>query len=295
MHSQKSNQLTCVFLLMTCPTANAIATNATLNHTKGFTAGLGFGLTSFVTNTSYNMIANNTTSSGSAKQHKYGALGDLFVGYGRSFNDTLYLGGELGLTLVSPDSTSLSTYTTNNTIATQTTRPNIQKIATINTALTATTRVSQNNVIPVFDIKPGFFITPSALLFARLGINYNQLQINSTSNYNTSGIVRLADGTPVGAQADASSIFSTLEKKNIVGMRGGLGFEYMVTPTFSVGANYIYTHYSKISTSGSSASNQIACDTYEGCSSQSGGRNAISSASNVSAEDIMLQLIYHFA
>ena len=203
-------------------------------------------------------------------------------------------GEELGLSIVGAQKISTSNNNENTTITTQNQNSVIEKTISINNALSTVTHVSKNTLIPMFDIKPGFFISPNLLFYGRVGAAYNQFKITSTSYFQSSGSLINSSNVDLGS-ANVTSTLVSSHKKTQIGLRTGLGFEYLITPQVGLGANYLYTSYHKLESQAHTMSNQVACDSYEGCSSNGNGQMKITNRASVSEQDIMLQLLYHFS
>lgn len=280
-----SEKISIMYLLIGCSSAHALAIETNPLFPNGFTIGAGIGMTAFIANTTYDTSAVNTLNIAGNRNSKYGELGNLALGYGRHFSDKFYLGAEIGLNALNARQISFSNTTQNSTAVTDGT-----VTTTINNSLSTTTQLTQNRLMPILDFKPGLFLGSDTLFFGRVGMSFNTIDLNTTSSYNSYGQVERNNNPP---SASTFSTFYDSSTRHSVGLRTGLGFEYLVTKNIGISANYIYTGYNRIKLNGTQATNEIACDTFEGCSVDGNGKYKTSNNSKVSAQDVMLQLIYH--
>ncbi len=86
------------------------------------------------------------------------------------------------------------------------------------------------------DFRPGILVTPSSLLYARVGFAYNILHLDST-------VEGYYYGEPSALNMD--------ESEKVFGLRLGAGFEQKMSCNLSFSLDYIYTDYGNISNSGS--------------------------------------------
>jgi opacity protein-like surface antigen len=286
MEWKTSRPFSLFYFLVACPSLQASALDIVPSFPSGFTVGAGLGLTELMTNTSYNTLASTLRQTTNTKNSKYGALGNLALGYNRNYSDRYYLGGELGINILGARKITLNNTTQNSTTVTRN-----DTIAIINSSLSTSTQVSENTWVPVLDAKPGLFFGSNTLVFARLGMSYNAMSMKANTTYQSDGQVN--DG--IVPFASTSSMFYNATHQQTLGFRTGLGFEYLITHNLSLSANYIYTGYNHLQLHGAKSSNQIACDTYEGCSVNNQGQYQNDTRSKISVQDVMLQLIYHLA
>jgi opacity protein-like surface antigen len=228
--------------------------------------------------------------------YKYGAMGALFVGYGMVFDNHSYLGAELGVNFLGANETKLRSTSTNTVTGTTALPPLFEEFTSYTSTATTQTKVTRNNVEPFLDIKAGFLVTPTALVYLRGGINYNSLKTKSNSSFNITGVTAFDDpGEDSGSDiASAASSLSSTHKKNTVGFRLGIGGEVMVTPEFGIGADYVYSWYKKLNTSASGLGSSVICDEFLGpvCTVVPA---SVETSTNVKLSDqqVMAQFIYH--
>lgn len=297
MQQKVPYKLSLICLLIASPPTNSLTTNQSTSYPNGFSLGAGVGVTSFMTNTFQHVSAANTSDVEKNLAFKYGAMGNIFLGYNKKVRDKYYLGGELGLNLLGATTTSLTNTARGTAVVTdapQFPTPITFTVTTVS-SLSTTTTVSSNSLVPTLDIKPGLFLSPEALLFAKIGMSYNQMVIKSNASYQETGTLAGKAAVKGLQTATSSSDFSNSHTSHLIGLRTGLGFEYLLTEHVGVGANYLYTFYNTAKMGATSASNQVACDTYEGCVVNNKGTYTTAVKSTMSDQEVMLQLIYHFA
>ena len=129
------------------------------------------------------------------------------------------------------------------------------------------------------DMRPGWLITANTLLYARLGVAVNSLDIKSSGTWTEVSNNR-SPAVPVIA-SDTSKYDQT-----VAGIRIGAGIEYLFSKHFGVTLDYIYTDYGDITTR-SDSSNDYFFD-YEHVA----GEDA--PVVTVSTQTIMLGLDYHW-
>lgn len=318
MELKSSFKLSLIFLLVSAPTSLAFAYADSPCTFCGFTAGLGVGATTFMTNiTSNTDVASDgiflDTTLGTApgnlynnyaagNVYKYGPMGALFVGYGLVFDNHTYLGAELGVNFLGANETSLRdnpTVTSTSTIFSFGTQTGFM---TYNAALMTKTKVTRDSLEPFLDVKAGMLITPTALVYLRGGINYNSLKIKSHSSFNVTGLatenIRSGEELATGTATTAFN-FNNSHTESVIGFRAGVGGEVMVTPEIGVGADYIYSFYKNINTSASGVGTDVTCNL-----SNNGNIPATctvipatvanSAKAKLSDQQVMAQFIYHF-
>ena len=256
-------------------------------YPDGFTLGAGAGVTEFMDSGQYNILAGNTLNSLNNRSFRFGFMGDLVAGYGRRIGEPFYFGTEFGLNIFGTRKTSSS-----NAVQTGVTVTNEEDDISVitNEELSGKTTVSGNVFVPSFDIKPGLLVTPNSLLFARVGINYNQLNVKRQSAYQASGT--FITGNDLTLTKVYSGLYSS-EKKQLIGLRTGFGFEYLISDNLGLAANYVYAFYNSVNTQGTSISREVACDTLEGCHVNENGAYTASGKSKISDQQALLQVIYH--
>tara|TARA_R110002126_G_scaffold273866_1_gene418595 strand:+ start:119567 stop:120394 length:828 start_codon:yes stop_codon:yes gene_type:complete len=257
-------------------------------YPDGFMLGAGAGVTEFMDSGTYNTTANNLVNSTNNRSFRFGFMGDVIAGYGRRVYKPFYLGTELGLNIFGTRKTSFSRASQLDVTVVQTEFGSSSVVR--NDTLSDTTTVSGNVLVPSFDIKPGLLVTPNSLLFARVGINYNQIHVVKNSMYQSSGLFTSPDATEL--TMTQSGLYSS-EKKQLIGLRTGVGFEYLISDNIGLAANYVYAFYNSVNTQMVGTSSRVACDTIEGCHVNGDGTYVASGKSKISDQQALLQLIYH--
>lgn len=321
MELKSSFKLSVIFLLAAAPTSMAMAAKINYGYATpcsfcGLTLGLGLGATTFMSDltssTTVNsdipsfiiegnrsMLAtpvegNSVSNYAKGNIYRYSPMGAVFIGYGMVFDNYTYLGAELGANVFGSTNTSLRSTASHNTSVTSIdTNDNTVGLAVLNKALSSRTKATRNSVEPFLDLKAGWLMTPTALAYIRGGINYNTLKVKTNSNFQADGAMFANVPSNFPVTASTSSSFETSRKKSEVGYRAGIGMEVMITPEFSVGADYVYTFYQDVKVNGSGTGSDVACDALEGCQVVTAD-NANSTKAHLSDQQVMAQLIYHF-
>ncbi|MDF1646215.1 MAG: hypothetical protein P1U61_04420 [Legionellaceae bacterium] len=291
-----SYRLSLISCLIISPGLHAGTVGDKAGYPDGWALIAGAGEAGFMNTGSYTLTASDMTKTRDTRSFQFGFLGDLALGYGRCISEPFYLGSELGVLFFGNRKTSSSNTASNTTIVTETFNVDDPpaETASINHALSSTVTVSGNPVVPYFDLKPGVLISENSFLFGRIGIDYNQIKVNARSFYHSEGHVVKSSGRE-RASTGANASFSATHKKQLAGLRTGLGFEYLLTDNIGLSANYIYAFYNTFNTSATGSSNQVACDIYEGCPVKSDGTYAASGRSKMSNQQVLLELNYHLA
>lgn len=262
---------------------------------SGLTLGVGVGATTFMTDISNDTSVGNAALDPTKNIYDFGPMAELFIGYGNVFDNNTYLGAELGLNIFGSTETSVSDTATNHVTTTAFEVGNIIGTANYSNSLYTKTKVTRNAVEPVLDIKAGYLVTPTALIFLRGGVAYNNLKIKTNSVYNVSGnTVPNPQSSAKASSVTTSSSLFTSQTKSTFAFRLGIGTEYMVTPNFGIGADYIYTFYPSLKTTAATGGRDVACDALEGCVADN-VTYANTSKASLNDQQVMAQLIYHFS
>jgi outer membrane immunogenic protein len=153
-------------------------------------------------------------------------LGAAFLGYGHAFQ-RLYLGGEV---IGSIRGDTNSQRDTNYIISPRNT-PLPQDFAN-------TTRIHLNNFEVALDARPGFLLTPSTLIYGKIGAAFNKIHINSFSKFQAAAI---DPGSTVTLPYNIS--------RSDTGLRLGVGLEERITAHLSLRGEYLFTDYGKLKNS----------------------------------------------
>jgi opacity protein-like surface antigen len=100
------------------------------------------------------------------------------------------------------------------------------------------------------DALPGVVVAPETLVYGRVGIAFNSLDL---AHNNTFTQTNSLFPTPVSVV----STLNTDEKKNVTGLRLGLGVEEYLGDHFAANIDYIYTDYGRINTNGVTGAHSI--------------------------------------
>jgi opacity protein-like surface antigen len=294
MEMQSSFKLSLALLLLSLPAASALAAPVAAKHVKdyketavafaaqklsfaGWSAGLGLGLNTFMVNTTATSTVTATESPfisggvpgsifnnyGRANIYKFGPMGNLFFGYGY-MNDIYYIGMNAGVNILGANSANLN-QASNSNITTTSTDGNLSVLYTINNLQTST-KVSRGWAEPFLDLKIGGLITPETLAYVIGGISFNRATVKSSSTYVSNGSIDTIFGPPPAViAASSTSSFGYSENKNMWGLRVGAGMEVLLTQSFGVAADYIYSFYPNYNSSFSGTGSSVTCDAVGGC------------------------------
>jgi|GEM_PF-1624800 len=92
------------------------------------------------------------------------------------------------------------------------------------------------------DLRPGFLLTPTTLLYGRVGVTGTQLKFRT----NASTVFSIGDESPTTAFEDTS-------KKHRHYLRYGLGIDKMINPNLALRFEYVFTNYRSLNVGGSSS------------------------------------------
>lgn len=311
MELKKAFKLSTIFLLATAP-AFALAQGASITPCSfcGWTIGAGVGVTTFmsdmkssssvssdIVNTPIDLVMQpeldhtySVATHADTNVYRYNAMGNLFVGYGHVFSNYMYLGSELGMNVFGANETELPHSVTSANFASDFG----DVVYNVNKSLSSKTTVSRNSVEPFLDIKLGFLSTPTALVYLRGGINYNEITAKQTTTYQASGSGYDDFLTKQDLEeASTSFTYTNKESRSGIGYRVGAGTEFMVTPEMGIGFDYVYSFYPKVSKSTSGTGTDVACYHLEGCA-VTPGTYAADTKATVSDQEVLAKLIYHF-
>jgi opacity protein-like surface antigen len=98
------------------------------------------------------------------------------------------------------------------------------------------TEMTLNNTEFGLDIRPGVLLTPTSLLYARVGAGYNVMHLNAYLDGHSDG-----DALEMGLY----------DSRKVAALRLGLGFEQKVNCNWAFSVDYIYSYYGGINASGS--------------------------------------------
>jgi opacity protein-like surface antigen len=217
-------------------------------------------------------------------------MGSLFAGYGHVFPNYIYLGSELGMNIFGANETELPHSVTAANFGSEFG----DVVFNVNKSLTSKTTVKRNTLEPFLDVKFGFLSTPTALVYLRGGINYNDIRLKQQSTYQASGsgLNVLLTQPPLDEVSTAYTI-TNKDSRSGIGYRLGAGTEFLVTPSMGIGFDYVYSFYPKVKHSTSGTATDVACYSLEGCVVTPGTFTSESKATS-SDQEVLAKLIYHF-
>lgn len=212
------------------------------------------------------------TASGNTSLGRNFAEGDLFVGYGKKIDCTpFFLSGEI----------FLNEATRQNTVKSQALNSN-SGFGTddVDALLTSSTRAKLHSFEYGLDFKPGILLNPQTILYGRVGVSFNELDVSSSSSL-------LINDFESDVIASSPASFSS--SQHVTGWRFGLGLEEYLCKCVSVTADYIYTTYgSGHGVSGTAdVSNTAISDAITGMSMSGSGK--------ISTQAFLVGIKYSFA
>ncbi|KTC84892.1 outer membrane protein [Legionella brunensis] len=154
-------------------------------------------------NTITNFAVKNTTNSSNA-------VGEVFLGYGYTADNSFYLGGEIGTYFPRRSTTINERLGVSFTNYTFTDNLYIQDYATL-------------------DILPGYRVNPNWLIYGRAGLTFSELSLRQPIN-------------------SAAGTLAFEDSEHRVGGRFGVGLTYKVSQHFAASLDYFYSTYQKFST-----------------------------------------------
>lgn len=199
-----------IFLLMSANSFAAMYSAPPVLNTQAVTypkegvylgAGIGASFNDYqlqstdVINNNSNTLTSDDTS----------ALGNVFLGYGHTFNNVWYLGGEANI------------YFPNQTV-------NFNNRPSVNDpAFHFNDQFSVDDNITV-DLLPGYRVTPTDLLYARVGMDFRDVTMNQQATINP------------GTESFSNSA-------NQIGERFGVGLTHALSEHFAASVDYFYTYF----------------------------------------------------
>ncbi|MCX7117353.1 MAG: outer membrane beta-barrel protein [Legionellales bacterium] len=218
-------------------------------------------------------ISENPLSTQSKMNHQ-SVMGAIFAGYGRSFNK-LYLGGELMVTDANYDMANRSS-----TRITQ----NFLDVLTIQGTETTSSNISMNPVQVGLFFRPGILLTPTSLLYARLGASYAKVNLSSNTEATKTLLVE-------NIVAINTSISSPMQKSvRLAVFQIGTGIEQAISSAWTARLDYLYSYYGNIQ---ATAQEAVLTSNFENTLTVLTANHSMSSRLN--NQVIMLGLSYHFA
>ena len=174
--------------------------------------------------TTINLINNNHV----AQVH---GTGGINLGYSYVWG-WFYLGAELGGYYAPAHLTQDSLFSLHTTDA-ETGTPRMMGDLTVNSKL----KVKKWEWTA--DLMPGVLLCDSFLLFGRVGVTYNKMNLQTNSLFHITSATNLPP-------FDLSFPLLSSSNKNRAALRLGLGLSHYISDNIVLNANYIYTYYGKV-------------------------------------------------
>lgn len=208
--------------------------------------------------------------------HDYSGIGDIYLGFGHFVGDSkFYLAGEIFGNWADREN-SLRNWAYHS-------QPNDDE--DFESLATKTSLELRNGEYGV-DIRPGYLIDTNTMVYGRIGVAFNELTNESTDTFSFTRHSQVLQ-----SQATFDNTLSRSKEKHVSALRLGIGLEHKITDSLAVTADYIYTYYGKVNTSGISDTTTAGEDldpilNVDGLQVQSSGR--------VSTQAGMLGIKYYF-
>ncbi len=299
---------------------------ASAENFSGYFVGAGFGGNAFMTDTTTESTFNDTntilgftifdeddflpyTVGGKSNLNysqnivDYNIMGTAFVGYGMVRNNKTYIGATLGGNFFA------NTENTAKADDESTSNTSIFVAEGDKNTLTTNsiTKITRNAAEPFIDLRLGFLVNPIVLAYLKGGINYNNIEIETTNNYASNSLLVLEGESREMicgvAPCHAYAKTEAKAKKNNngkVGYRVGAGMEGMLNANIGVAIDYTFSFYQGVSSSSQGNGTGTACreinyfeeEMVIGCT-QIPAATAISNNASVTDQQVMAQIIYH--
>lgn len=111
----------------------------------------------------------------------------------------------------------------------------------VTTTLQTRNRISTSSELGE-DLRLGFLLDCNTLLYGRIGLAYNKLELTSASIFNM-----ISFDAPSGSTNISNSSLSGFKEEKMFGTRVGGGLEEYLGENLSVSVDYIYTNYGRLS------------------------------------------------
>lgn len=194
-------------------------------------------------------------------------IGSLFGGYGHTWNK-IYLGGELAV--------SNSDYKMTNSSSSGISRT-VQSLVTISGGEKVATQASISPTQVSLSLRPGVLLTPSSLLYGRLGVTFASVdlyhQTVTTKVFSQPEITLIV---PMSLQAN--------KKIRRAVFQVGTGLEQAINEQWTIRLDYLYTNYGNINVATSSSLN---ADPFLITGSES-------TSVRINDQSLMMGISYHF-
>jgi len=115
-------------------------------------------------------------------------------------------------------------------------------------SLTTTSQAKLNDEEFGVDLQPGYLFDTHTMLYGRIGVAFDKLTLSSNSNFLFTSTYLEPPTYP--EIITYHSPLATSKTKDVTALRLGLGVEHGVGNNLSITADYIYTDYGKVNTSG---------------------------------------------
>ncbi len=156
--------------------------------------------------------------------------GALYAGYGQCW-DYWYLGAEIFV--------DLAHYKNRNAVEVDET---VGEPAVIFAdEFQADTHTKLNNFQFGIDLRSGILLTPTSMLYGRVGVAFSDLDLNSNAVF---------AGNSATIPENFAILFPLSTSKDVTALRLGGGLEQHMSPNLNVRLDYIYTYYGRASVTG---------------------------------------------
>ncbi|MGA2654809.1 MAG: outer membrane beta-barrel protein [Gammaproteobacteria bacterium] len=163
-------------------------------------------------------------------------MGNVGLGY-QLVDGPLYLGAQISGTF--SDKRSFAANETHHYLI----KAEERQVASIDGTSNTQTQVSLSDTELDFDLKPGYIFADNFLVYARIGVAFTQLDMNSAGVWTAVGTTY----APGFIQNTNQASDANRTSKDVAGFRAGLGAEYLLSEHIGLSLDYIFTDYGDIS------------------------------------------------
>lgn len=177
-----------------------------------------------------------------SKMHGDSVIGSILAGYGHSWN-RFYLGGEFEVSFANSNMT--------NQVDTGLSQIFLNQLMITSTEAASTQIRIRPTQFGVF-IRPGLLLTPTSLIYARIGASESNIKVNATSTATKQLTV-----TNVPVPLITQTIFMATNKSvHRPVFQIGTGMEQAINNKLSLRLDYLYSYYGSIQVSSAQMSSQ---------------------------------------
>ncbi len=169
-------------------------------------------------------------------------MGNVGLGY-QLVDGPLYLGAQISGTF--SDERNFNENETHHYLVTAEER---QKASIDGTSSTQTHVALGDSELDI-DLKPGYIFGDNFLVYARIGVAFTQLDMNSSGEWTAIGTTYAnpPNQPPIIIINTNQASDSNATSKDVAGFRVGLGAEYLLSEHIGISLDYIFTDYGDIS------------------------------------------------